>query len=135
MVLAPAERVPVLVVSTHPEDFVELCAMLPAAQWDVHAAASWSEAATMLRAEPDAVVITETELADQSWKSILDLLSAVEAKSGFPKLIVTSSLADDQLWSEVLNCGGFNVLAKPFDPFEVDWVLTQARISPSSRPQ
>jgi DNA-binding response OmpR family regulator len=35
-----------------------------------------------------------------------------------PKLIVTSRLADERLWSEVLNLGGFDVLAQPFNPRE-----------------
>jgi DNA-binding response OmpR family regulator len=32
---------------------------------------------------------------------------------------VTSRLADDRLWAEVLNIGGYDVLAKPFVPAEV----------------
>jgi DNA-binding response OmpR family regulator len=37
----------------------------------------------------------------------------------FPTLIVTSRLADDELWAEVLNLGAYDVLAQPFDPDEV----------------
>lgn len=122
---APTKRVMVLVVSTHPEDYADLCAILPAAQWNVQGVSSWTEAATLYRANPDAVVITEADLADQDWRSILRQLIAGAGPLG-PKLIVTSHVADDRLWSEVLNHGGFNVLAKPFDRCEVDWVLRQA---------
>ena len=131
MIAAPAKRVPVLVVSPHPEDYADLCAMLPAAQWDVQSASSWSEAAFLLHESPDAVVITETDVADDDWRSILDQLASA-AGPETPKLIVTSNKADDKLWSEVLHHGGFNVLAKPFDRYEVDWVLTQARAQLSS---
>lgn len=43
-----------------------------------------------------------------------------------PYLIVTSRLADDRLWSEALNLGAYDVLAKPFDRSEVVRVLTMA---------
>ena len=35
-----------------------------------------------------------------------------------PSVIVTSRLADDRLWAEVLNLGAYDVLAKPFDRTE-----------------
>jgi DNA-binding NtrC family response regulator len=43
-----------------------------------------------------------------------------------PNLIVTSRLADDELWAEVLNLGGYDVLAQPFDPQEVYRIVFQA---------
>ena len=36
-----------------------------------------------------------------------------------PNLIVFSRLADERLWAEVLNLGGFDVLMTPFEPEEV----------------
>jgi len=38
-------------------------------------------------------------------------------------LIVTSRVADARLWAEVLNLGGFDVIAKPFHAPEVLHVL------------
>jgi DNA-binding response OmpR family regulator len=38
-------------------------------------------------------------------------------------LIVTSRFADDYLWSEVLNFGGYDVLSKPFSEEEVRHVF------------
>jgi hypothetical protein len=43
-----------------------------------------------------------------------------------PLLIVASRLADEYLWAEVLNLGGHDVLAKPFQGAEVQWVLESA---------
>ena len=37
-----------------------------------------------------------------------------------------SRLADEALWAEVLNLGGYDLLASPFDPIEVDRVVTLA---------
>ena len=51
-------------------------------------------------------------------------------------LIVTDRLADERLWAEVLNLGGYDLLLKPFDPEEVlrvvnsawtSWKLTSAK--------
>jgi hypothetical protein len=41
-------------------------------------------------------------------------------------MIVTSRLADERLWAEVLNLGGYHLLAKPFDASEVVRVVGTA---------
>jgi len=43
-----------------------------------------------------------------------------------PKFIVSSRLADEYLWVEVLNLGGHNVLSTPFDAREVSYVVRYA---------
>jgi hypothetical protein len=39
---------------------------------------------------------------------------------------VTSSCADEYLWAEVLNLGGFDVIAQPFNPEELRHILLSA---------
>jgi hypothetical protein len=57
-----------------------------------------------------------------------------------PLLVVTSRIADDRLWSEVLNLGGYNVLAKPLNMKEVfhvvglAWMLLEAALGTARRP-
>jgi DNA-binding NtrC family response regulator len=41
-------------------------------------------------------------------------------------LIVTDRLADERLWAEVLNLGGYDLLLKPFDPEELLRVVSSA---------
>lgn len=41
-------------------------------------------------------------------------------------VIVAARVADEALWAEVLNLGGYDVLAMPFDEEEVERVLTAA---------
>jgi DNA-binding response OmpR family regulator len=48
-----------------------------------------------------------------------------------PLLVVTSRLADAYLWSEVLNLGAYDVLAKPFNAREVTHVLTSISLQHS----
>jgi FixJ family two-component response regulator len=45
---------------------------------------------------------------------------------GFQPVIVTSRLADDCLWAEVLNLGSYDLLMKPFDGEETVRVLAMA---------
>lgn len=62
-------------------------------------------------------------MPDSSWKS---LLAALDQLPDRPLLVVTSRLADEHLWAEVLNLGGYDVLMKPFDPQEVVRVISLA---------
>jgi CheY-like chemotaxis protein len=57
------------------------------------------------------------------WRQLLERLRELPDA---PFVIVTSRLADDRLWSEALNLGAYDVLAKPFDSNEVTRVLTMA---------
>ena len=50
-------------------------------------------------------------MPDWSWQEILNHLRCLTYP---PHLIVTSRTADDRLWAEVLNMGGYDVLAQPF---------------------
>ena len=69
------------------------------------------------------VVICETLLPDGSWKDLLACMGRVRASS---VLVVTSKVADESLWAEVLNLGGYDVLAQPFDREEVTRVVRSA---------
>ncbi len=70
-----------------------------------------------------AVIVCERELPDGSWRDILEHLGAAPDR---PLLIVTSRVADEWLWAEVLNTGGFDVLAKPLDVKETRHVMETA---------
>ncbi len=69
------------------------------------------------------IVVCERELPDGSWRDILAHLGSSPER---PFLIVTSKQADARLWSEVLNTGGYDVLAKPFDARETRHVMEMA---------
>lgn len=62
------------------------------------------------------MLLCERDRADGSWE---DLLAATAGLLAPPNLIVFSRLADESLWAEVLNMGGFDVLITPFQPEEV----------------
>jgi DNA-binding response OmpR family regulator len=82
-----------------------------------------SEARAFLDDTPVGVVISERELPEGGWREMLDdLLDRAEP----PAFIVTSRLADEMLWAEVLNMGGYDVLAEPLDSEEVTRVISAA---------
>ncbi len=83
-----------------------------------------ADALSILQTEAVAVVVAESSLPDgRSWKHLLE---AIGTRRDSPRLIVTSLLADEHLWAEVLNLGGYDVLTKPFDSQEVSRVVSLA---------
>jgi DNA-binding NtrC family response regulator len=68
------------------------------------------------RERVDVVIVDSTPPDDHRWKSVLNAIDC--GGSGQP-LIVASHFADEFLWAEVLNLGGFDVLSEPFDEEEV----------------
>jgi DNA-binding response OmpR family regulator len=70
------------------------------------------------------VVISEGRLSDgHCWK---DLLLKLQKMEDPPPLIVADRLADERLWAEVLNLGGYDLLVIPFDAKEVLHVVNTA---------
>jgi DNA-binding response OmpR family regulator len=70
------------------------------------------------------VVVTVTDLPRWTWKQALADLRLLPSP---PQLVVASREADDQLWSEVLNLGAYDLLARPMLSDEVERVIVSAR--------
>ena len=87
--------------------------------------ASCRHARKRLDEERFPIVLCDGDLPDGTWQDVLHSIAASEHP---PLLIVTSRAADDRLWAEVLNRGGFDLLAKPYHPSEVLHVLETARV-------
>jgi DNA-binding NtrC family response regulator len=63
------------------------------------------------------VIVCERDLRIGTW---IDVLEHIKGLPIPPSLIITSRLADDQLWAEALNLGAWDVLAsEPFVPADV----------------
>jgi DNA-binding response OmpR family regulator len=106
----------VLVVCPHDDDRARLRGILEELAFVLHEAQTWDEGRSILSNSPVPVVICECTLPDATWK---DVLSEIAGLANPPRLIVISALADEYLWSEVLNLGGYDVLPKPLDEKEV----------------
>ena len=119
---APPESGVVVLVVGPSDDLLSLRGTLPS-NWTVYVASDAAEAKQILRETSVPVILCESKLPDGSWK---DLLAAADVIQSPPLLIVTSRLADEYLWAEVLNLGGYDVLAKPFNSDEFIQVISMA---------
>ena len=108
----------ILMISPCENTRASLPAMLAASGWTVYQATDHREAAALLDELNIGVVI-----ADGNWREFLALTSVRPAA---PSVIVTAQFADEHLWAEVLNLGGYDVLAQPFDPNEVSRIVQAA---------
>jgi len=124
------------VVRENSENFV--CALLTGASpqnrlviWDVFRRAGWrlyearsrKQALACLARFPLQVVIASCDTPGWPWKRAWQDLARQPRP---PQLVVTSRTADDTLWSEVLNWGGFDVLSEPLQREEVARVIAAA---------
>ncbi len=74
------------------------------------------------------LVIFDVQVEDGTWRDILDRQIGTEDS---PLLVVSSGDADDCLWAEVLNLGGYLVIAKPFNQGEVRHLLVSTMMRKS----
>jgi DNA-binding response OmpR family regulator len=91
--------------------------------WRLFEARDRRRALECLGKNPVQVVIAESELPAWNWKRIL---SDLRRLMPVPQLVVTSRTADDYLWAEVLNVGGYDVLPQPLERDEVERVVASA---------
>lgn len=114
--------VPLLIVSPDDQDHSSLRHILKR-HYQLHNASGRQDAVSFVRRYRPKVVICEQVLADGSWR---DLLVDLQAEQDPPQLIVSSRVADNRLWAEVLNLGGYDLLMKPFSAPEVSHVVMMA---------
>ena len=93
-------------------------------KWRLFEARDRHRAIDYLERNDTQVVIAESEIPGWNWKQILHDLRRFLPQ---PQLIVASRTADDRLWAEVLNVGGFDVLPQPLARDELERVVAAAR--------
>jgi len=94
------------------EDHDDLHRIITDVNWRITTAETLYDALNTLTLERFAVIFCEETLEDGSWTDLLH-------QPGEAPVVVTSRLADARLWGEVLNVGGYDVLAKPYRSREV----------------
>lgn len=121
--LEPGKVVTVLSVSGSEADNRSLGHLFRHTKWTLLQSRSCSEAIGLLKQNPVPVVICDVSLPDGNWK---DVLSGAAQLPHPPLFIVTSRLADDRLWAEVMDSGGYDVLEKPLNQSELVRVVSLA---------
>ena len=112
-----------LLVGEYESDLPLLRGVFRDAGWLLWEAPDRARALACLKRHPVQVVISEKDGPRWHWKKVLQDLRKLAHP---PQLIVTSRTADDSLWAEVLNIGGYDVLSQPFRPDEVERVVAAA---------
>lgn len=129
----PTRAVTILLVSAHQSDRISLRRILSHPNWKLRVSSNYLDAVAFLQQNRVPVVICDAESADSNWRRLLHTLSDLPDP---PILIVSSRLADEYLWAEVLNFGGYDVLPTPFDDGEVQrviylaWQFWEREVSP-----
>jgi|HubBroStandDraft_1064217.scaffolds.fasta_scaffold222797_1 DNA-binding NtrC family response regulator len=121
---APIDNTKTLSISPLETDHLSLEAVLGHSTLMLFKARDINSALMLLQKHDIAVVLCERDLLLGTWIDVLEHINALPIP---PSLIVTSRLADEQLWAEALNLGAWDVLAKPFDRSEVVRCVESAR--------
>ena len=116
-------NISILLVSPYQEDYASLRRILHNDGWRIRRCDCGNEAVAHLDSTAPSIVLCESNLPDGTWK---DVLARMQALKNPPLLLVISRHADENLWGEVLNLGGYDVLLKPFERSEVTRVLGMA---------
>jgi DNA-binding response OmpR family regulator len=117
------ESLAALAVGQSGGDLTALTGVFNEAHWTLKQAGTCLEALRHLRESRTPVVLCERDLPDGNWSKVYRLTAQLPV---VPLLIVTSRCADELLWAEVLNSGGYDVLCKPFERVEIIRVVGSA---------
>jgi len=132
-VVEPSVQLSSLAIGSSLEDLSFLEYRFKEAKWTLYTEHTYREALRELSLNRMPVIFCEYPLPDGNWKDVLGHLALMPDR---PRLIVFSRQADESLWAEVLNLGGFDVLATPFREAELlltigsawlDWMKEQER--------
>jgi len=105
------------------EDRTSLINIFGRSKWKLQFTSTLAETQAALSPAPGAVISGARLCDGHSWNDLLCEMQKMECPA---PLIVGDRLADERLWAKVLNLGGYDLLAKPFNAKEVLHVVSTA---------
>lgn len=117
----PRPNASALLISPSEADFESLYPILHEREWKLQVAQSCRQADSALSLHEFPVIICQSKLPDGTWRTMQAYTRGTPAQ-----LIVFSRLADERLWTDVLDSGGYDVLATPFHREETLRVISAA---------
>jgi len=120
---APAQMT-ILLASERDDDHQTLQALLHNTRWTVARALSWGDAASFCGRVIKPVILVDRYFQGSDWRFTLSSMVNLESNSC---LILLSDVSDQYLWNEVVQLGGFDVLARPFQRSDVLRILEFAQ--------
>jgi DNA-binding NtrC family response regulator len=116
-------KVSVLAVSGDAKELKRLQCLFRGSSWGLCTARTLAEAREWLNRNETPIILCDSRLPDGDWKGLFRLTADLDRS---PSFIIISRLADERLWSELLNLGGHDVLALPAKPSELFGTLSNA---------
>lgn len=102
----------ILAVSGDEKALRRLCSICEGSTWKLQTVRTLVEAKEWLHRNPIPVVLCEDALPNGGWQALAGFAAGMSEP---PNIVVLSRVADDHLWSEVLNHGAFDLLSLPVD--------------------
>ena len=120
--LSPAENDHAVLEQTFKDSSLTL---YPNCRLKLQPSPTLASALAVLRSHRVPIVLCDRDAQPEAWREVLQASKSLPAP---PCVIVTSRLADDRLWAELLHDGAFDLLAKPFDKSTVIRIVHSAWI-------
>ena len=117
------DKITLLAISPDEADCRSLKRILEKSRWTIQGASSFREATRLMNESDPNLILCEKDLPDGNWKDVFRQAGVLRTP---PPVVVVSRQADERLWAEVLNLGGYDLLLKPFDGSEVTRVIGMA---------
>ena len=115
--------IPILLASERDDDYRTLQALLQNTKWTLERPLSWGEVSDFCDRVVNPVVLVDRHYQGSDWRfTISSILNNKESCC----LILLSDVSDPYLWDELVQQGGFDVLARPFEKVSVHRTLAFA---------
>lgn len=118
--------VTVLLVSPEERDHRYFGSVFARTNWRLRRAYTIEEALALLAHEPIGVVVAEERLAGGSWRRMLRAMADLACP---PKIVLAVPAEELELAAELLEGGGWDVLARPFEAHEIIECVSAAWLS------
>ncbi len=118
----------VLFVSPSSADGALIAESLRVAGISVRHAYTLESARELLERETFGAILTESRLPDGDWQDMIALVRSTGRRSA---VVVADRLANASLWADVLDLDGYDLIATPYCPQEVQRILANALREPS----
>jgi FixJ family two-component response regulator len=105
------QKTPLLIVTSRPADLEELAPILQGTPWELTDASHVEDPLASLKAAAVPILLFDRDTAGASWQVTMQRL--VKSRRG-ACVVLLSNVSDQYLWEEVVQNGGFDLLARPF---------------------
>lgn len=112
----PAADIRLLAVTQDAEEWRRLREIADTSNWLLLWARSCDAAVELIQRDSISLVICDRDVPGEDWRAVVRRIASLQPPVC---VLLASSVCDEYLWKEVAQHGGFDVVAKPFDPDRV----------------